>query len=114
MTQSFAIPLRLVSEANQREHWSVRSRRRRAHRSQVALVAKAKFKTPTLPCTIRMTRVAPRQLDSDNLVSSFKASRDGLADWLSIDDRTDLISWEYRQERGAPKFYGLRVEVISP
>ncbi|MCP4242356.1 MAG: hypothetical protein GY772_17515 [bacterium] len=112
-SQRLSVPLRLVSEANAREHWRGRHRRRRAQRGQLALVASASFSRPALPCKISMTRVAPRALDSDNLVSSFKASRDGICDWLGVDDRSDQITWAYAQRKGAVREYALEVEIIE-
>lgn len=112
-SQRLSVPLRLVSEANAREHWRARHRRRRDQRGQLALVASARFSRPALPCKIAMTRVAPRALDSDNLVSSFKASRDGICDWLGVDDRSDQITWAYAQRKGAVREYALEVEIIE-
>lgn len=65
-----------------------------------------------LPCTVTLTRIAPRDLDGDNLQSSLKAIRDGVADFLKVDDRDSRVTWAYAQERGAPKFYGVRVEIV--
>lgn len=48
---------------------------------------------------VTLTRLGPRKLDSDNLAGSFKAIRDGVADALGIDDGSELIQWEYRQEK---------------
>lgn len=40
-----------------------------------------------------ITRLAPRGLDSDNLESSMKALRDGIAKGLRIDDRNALVRY---------------------
>jgi hypothetical protein len=111
VTQEATLPLRLISEANAREHWSRRKRRRAAQRGQVRLVAQATMSRPRLPCVVTLTRVAPRSLDSDNLVSSFKASRDGICDWIGVDDRTDQITWEYTQKRGGVREYALKIRI---
>ena len=52
--------------------------------------------------SVLMTRIAPRALDSDNLVSSMKAVRDGIADALGHDDRDARIAWECAQRRPTP------------
>lgn len=56
---------------------------------------------PALPCTVLLVRVAPSDgLDSDNLQGSLKACRDGVADWLGVDDRDPRVAWRYDQRRG--------------
>lgn len=58
---------------------------------------------PPLPLCVTITRNAPRGLDSDNLAGAAKHIRDGIAAWLEVDDRSDLIQWRYGQrstERG--------------
>lgn len=58
-----------------------------------------------------LTRIAPRELDGDNLQSSLKACRDGVADWLGVDDRDPRVTWSYAQRRGAPHYYAVEVQV---
>lgn len=36
-------------------------------------------------------------MDDDNLVASFKALRDGIADRLGFDDGSDHVHWVYKQ-----------------
>lgn len=74
---------RIESEANRREHWR----------------------------TVAARKKRQRVLDDDNLASGFKATRDGVADWLGVDDGDKRLTWRYAQEKGAPKFYGVRIEV---
>ena len=50
-------------------------------------------------------------LDTDNLAGGFKAVRDGIADWLGINDGDKAITWNYTQERGQPKQYAARVVI---
>jgi len=111
---SFVIPdLRTKSEANMREHPKAKARRVRIQRltAKMHAHAAAGCKSVTLPCVVRLTRIAPRKLDSDNCSSSMKAIRDGIADWLEIDDGSDeLLAFTYSQERGP---YGVRVEVFQ-
>jgi hypothetical protein len=104
------LPLRLLSEANTRGHWAVRAKRVRAQRGLVRLVLTAKqTKPPSAPLTVTITRLGPGMLDGDNLVSSCKAVRDGVADYLGIDDGSPLVTWHYRQAR--ERLWACRVDV---
>lgn len=111
------LPLRLVSEANQREHWRVRNRRRVEQRHAAYMWLRHWMPTaPPLPLTITLTRVAPRELDSDNLVACFKAVQDGATDWLcgkpfAGEDRQAGLTWQYAQRRGKPKEYAVAIAV---
>lgn len=107
------IPLRTVSESNAHEHWRVRQRRAKEQRGTTALVMRSLSRPGPLPLVVTITRIAPRALDSDNLAGSQKHIRDGVADWLGIDDRDPRIEWRYAQERGAPKSYAVRIEVST-
>lgn len=107
------VPIRIESVANIHEHWSARAKRAREHRTAVYYAMRAAKMPHAVPCTITLTRIAPRVLDSDNLASGCKAARDGVADWLQIDDGDKRVTWAYAQERGEPKEYALRVEVSA-
>jgi len=61
---------------------------------------------------IVLTRIAPRQLDSDNLESALKAVRDGIATGLGIDDRSSLVRYVPSQEHGAPRYCAVRAELF--
>ena len=107
---AFSMPIRLVSLANVREHWAKRASRAKLQRSHV------KFFCPQfdLPCVVTITRVAPRKLDDDNLVSSAKNLRDGIADKLGIDDRDERVAWRYEQRKGKPREYAVDVLIERP
>ena len=70
-----------------------------------------------LPCEITLTRIAPREYDYDNLISSFKYIVDEIAGRLIKDkpkghsDRDKRLHWIYKQEKGKPKEYALKVEI---
>lgn len=102
------LPIRIESVANKREHWAAKARRTKFHRN-AALAIPSRF-LPEPPCTVILTRIAPRKLDSDNLASGFKALRDGIADRLGIDDGDERVTWRYAQEKGKPREYAARVE----
>jgi hypothetical protein len=88
---------------NDREHWANRSRRVKKERGDTTWAVRAGFgpAVDLLPCTVTLTRVAPSNgLDGDNLQGSMKACRDGVADWLKVDDRDPRVTWRYEQKRG--------------
>lgn len=94
------MPLRTVSELNVRgvEHWSERDRRFDVQKTVTALTLRGKL--PALPFTVLLTRLSPRLLDEgDNLPSSCKGIRDSIASLAGVDDRSDLIKWEYAQAK---------------
>lgn len=106
------IPLRIESEANMRGmHWAAKARRTKAARSTTCLVLRSKGPRVALPVVVELVRVAPRALDDDNLRGALKAVRDGVADWLGVDDRDARVEWRYAQARGAAKTYAVRVVV---
>jgi len=107
------LPLHTVSGMNTREHWSKRKRRAAEHRGLACLVLKPKLRAAPhpLPVQVTVTRIAPRALDGDNLQAALKHVRDGVADALGVDDHTALVEWVYRQQRGAPREYGVAVTI---
>ena len=109
------VPIRLVSVANISEHWTVSARRRSEHRAACWYALKAAKAPHVLPCTVTLTRIAPRQLDAhDNLRSSAKGCVDGIADWLDLKtDADSRVTWRYAQRRGEPKTYALEIEITS-
>jgi hypothetical protein len=107
------LPIRTESETNQREHWARRHRRRKAQRTTAGLVVRSLLLAEGLgvPCRVTLTRIAPRRLDSDNLVSSLKGPRDGVADALGVDDADERVEWAYGQRRGKPREYGVQITI---
>lgn len=107
------LPLKIVSESNQRCHWREKSARARQHRSTARLMMAVEAgPAPIAPgIVITLTRIAPRELDDDNLASGFKATRDGVADWLGIDDGSKRLKWLYAQRKGRPGQYAALVTV---
>lgn len=74
---------------NARGHWAKRSRAAKAYRMQCFLLArKAMLVAPAGRLLLSLEFMPPtaRRRDDDNLLASFKAGRDGLADALRIDD----------------------------
>lgn len=105
-------PIVTLSEANAHEHWRARQKRAKDQRLLARLLCSARAGAPPAPpLRVTMVRIAPRDLDSDNLAGSQKHLRDGVADWLKINDRDPRVEWIYRQERG--KEAATRVEIES-
>lgn len=114
------IPMRTVSESNKREHWAARAKRTKAARQLAAMgttavltpFRKGLATMPERPVTVHLVRVAPRELDDDNLRAALKAVRDGVTDALGLSsDRDSRLRWEYSQRRGAVREHAVWVKV---
>jgi hypothetical protein len=108
--------MKIVSVANMRLHWAVKAKLTRDHRTRTRMSLAAVAQSSgleMLPATVVLTRVAPRRLDGDNLQSGFKAVRDGVADWLGVDDGNSLVDWQYAQRSGRAGEYAVEIEVIT-
>lgn len=110
--------MRLVSEANQREHYMAKHQRAARHRALGRAVVEAEFRCvpPTLPCVVTITKLGAGRVDSDNLAGSAKALRDGIADVLREtsglrDDGDARVTWVVKQERAPRGTHAVRVEV---
>ena len=100
------------SAANEREHWAVKANRAAVERQWVFLKLQSKGRPPELPVTVEFTRHGTRLLDDDNLVAAYKSCRDGVADWLGVDDGDERITWIVKQ-RKAPKHPGTMILVAG-
>ncbi len=109
------IPVRITSTPNERLHWTVKARRVKAQRSASFMALRAAYRAPPdwPRMKVTLTRIAPRAMDSDNLAAGFKGVRDGVADFLKIDDGSGRVTWEYGQMKGAPKEYAARIEIVD-
>jgi hypothetical protein len=109
------VPIRTVSEMNQREHWHATYRRHRVHYSAVvmsfAYPARLWLRAHPAPYGVSLIRIAPRPLDADNLAASFKAVQDEVARQLGVDDGSDLVRWTYAQRKGRPKEYAVEIRI---
>jgi hypothetical protein len=107
------VPVKTVSVLNRREHWAGRARRTKIHRREAAWALRiAGFEKPSGKVSVTLTRIAgPRgkELDDDNLRGALKAVRDGVSDWLGIDDADPSVKWDYLQIKG--KAWAVQVEV---
>ena len=113
------IPIKTVSEANSSEHWSAKHKRHKAQKTNIALALNSALSQQqvVLPCRIKLTRISPRFLDDDNLVSAFKHIRDYIANILipgmrmGFADSSTKLSWEYDQVKGSPQ--AIRIEIAA-
>ena len=111
------IPIKIISAANVREHWAVKSNRDKLQKETAAVYINRFLGLITLPCTIKFTRVSPRKLDGDNLQYAFKAIRDkvcsmlipGLAPGRADDD--DRITIVYDQTSEGVKINGFKITI---
>jgi hypothetical protein len=110
---TFEVPVKLISEANQREHWAIKNKRKK-HQQAVVHYALAGLKRdiPAFPVHVVITRVGVRKLDSDNLAGSCKHVQDAIAKCMGVDDGDERkVRWVYEQRKGLPKQYLLEVRI---
>ena len=113
-TKTIRLPLRTVSEANGRGHWAPKAKRVKRQRAWAYGMSRSVLDPVRrwfVPVAVKLTRVAPRSLDGDNLQGALKAVRAGVADALGIDDGDPSITWSYAQQKGNPREYAVIVEV---
>ena len=107
--------VKVISEMNTREHWRKRKIRFDNQKIEVNYFWRHALKGQkiTLPCSVRLTRIGPKELDTDNLAGAFKAVRDQVAKEIGIDDGSKQINFQYAQEAIGKRQYAIRVEVIE-
>lgn len=104
--------LRLVSEANAHEHWRVRAKRAKSQRTTVAMVLRSMVApVPKLPLDVTIVRTAPGRLDSDNLQGSGKHVRDGVADFIGVDDGNPGYRWNVEQTCAGRGVYSVTIKL---
>jgi len=110
----FFAPIRIVSEANLREHWAVKNRRKTTQQTEMIIVLRNVLRQSpkiTLPCVVTLTRIGPRKIDDDNLANGCKGIRDAIAHELDVDDGDSRITFHYDQEVIGKREYGVRVKI---
>jgi len=107
------IPIKLVSEANVKQHWAIKHKRAKVQEMLIKYEMRG-MKIP-LPCTVTLIKCGGRRMDYDNLLYAFKKIRDTIADQLIPNlaagraDDSELITWIYKQDLKAKKC--IRVEI---
>lgn len=117
---SVTLPIRTYSESNSSENRFVKQRRHKTQKKLLWLYFFANQPKITLPCTIKLTRIANRRLDEhDNLRCSFKWIVDYIADYIipgkaaGRADDSDQIKWEYDQIKIKDKDFWIMIEVFQ-
>ena len=108
------IPLRVASTLNLREHWARRAGRIKRERTATAygLARRCRPLAAGQSATVTLPRIAPRELDGDNLAAALKGVRDEVADQLGLpNDRDPRVAWRYVQVRGRVKEYAVRISI---
>ena len=110
-TLTVELPVPITGQGqNGREHWAVKAKRTKRERSGVADALAALFGRVPCPSRVRLTILGGhRRIDDDNVRGRLKACRDGVADWLGVDDGDARITWECGHARGRSR--GVRVEI---
>lgn len=91
-----------VLNPNDKSHWAVKSRAARMYRNMCLVLAKNAAQAQKYRCTglnkidfsLEFCPPDRRRRDDDNMLASFKAGRDGVADALSVDDNKFVTSFE--------------------
>lgn len=112
----FQVPVKTVSEANLREHYMAKYRRKQEQQLEMMVVLQNNLigRKVKLPCVVRLTRIGPKALDTDNLAGAFKHVQDAIAHKLGVDDGdTEKIRWEYHQFPIRIRDYAVKVEIKS-
>jgi hypothetical protein len=112
----FQAPIRTVSEANQREHWALKNQRKRDQQQEmfVVLMQNLAGKKMQLPCIVKLTRIGPKALDTDNLAGAMKHVQDAIARKLGVDDGdAEKVKWEYSQMPIRIREYAVKVSIRS-
>lgn len=113
----FLLPIRTVTEGNTCGAWYAKAKRAASQRNVVRwhwiLEEQRRHQRirVRLPCVVTLTRIAPRELDSDNAVGSQKHVRDQIAEMIGVDDRDPRIEWVVTQTKGKPKEYAVAVTI---
>lgn len=108
------LPLATKSLTNVRMHWAAKHRLAKGQRTPVGLVMRTALAAhpARLPLEVTLTRIAPRELDDDNLRGALKSVRDGVADALGLDDRDSRVVWAYGQRKGVPKEQAVEIRLV--
>jgi hypothetical protein len=116
------LALGLPSESNARGHWAEKARRASAARGLASLATRAYSASycgvPVFRwfggtgIVVTLVRLAPRELDDDNVRGALKSVRDGVADALGLaSDRDKRVTWRYEQRKGASREYGCEIRI---
>lgn len=117
---SWQLPIKTASEGNSSEHWTKKAKRHKIQKFLIKQAYHCDRPAIHLPCTVMLTRIAPRALDChDNLRMGLKWVADAVSECLipgkavgRADDSKE-ITWQYAQEKGQPREYAVRIEIMK-
>ena len=116
----WVLPIKTVSELNQREHWREKHKRHKIQKMQVKMRFREFNGLLAPPLHIIIIRCMPRMLDSDNLPGALKCVRDALADCIipglqagRADDPKYGLTFEVKQEKAKQKGVKIQIYEIS-
>lgn len=95
-----SVPIKIVSTANHREHWSAKHRRNKQHAEavRIAFLASRQIPYSGTGLKITLTRIGGKLIDkADNLPNGFKSVIDEVARQVGTDDGSDYYSWVFDQ-----------------
>lgn len=111
------LPIYLDAIAHQNLHWAVVRKVYDDQEKWVRSALKGQVCDIQLPAVITLTRIAPTQLDFDNLVTAFKHIRDVVADLLipgmqpGRADGDERLSWVYLQKKINPNECAVQIHL---
>jgi hypothetical protein len=111
---TISAPIKIVSTANFREHWSAKYRWNKQHAKQVQLAffgMASKIPPSETGLKITLTRIGGKPMDrADNLPNGFKAVIDQVAQQIGVDDGSPYLSWHFEQRPGKVAGVEIRIE----
>ena len=114
---STVIPIRLISEANNHDHWAKKYTRQKKQQQRIKVEWLHLRPNIKLPCEIHLIRHGIKEMDFDNYVISCKAIRDAIADCITPGlaagqaDSNPKIKWIYSQK--IAKSYAIQIDIYA-
>lgn len=106
--------IKTVSEANQREHWAVKSNRKKQQQHDFSILWRnRKGYAIEPPAVVTFKRYSCNELDDDNLVGAFKHVRDQLAREIGVDDGDQKVQYRYEQERIPKREHYFTIDITN-
>lgn len=114
--QNIFIPVRVVSEANQREYFMAKYRRKSEQQDLVTITLAAKGFPRDWPGQLRitLTKIGGYRCDQDNRAGAFKHVVDALFRWIGRDDGERDIKFFYEwKPKPRHGLAGVTIEIES-
>lgn len=114
---STVIPIRLISEANNHDHWAKKYKRQQQQQQRIKLEWLHLRPDIKLPCEIHLIRYGKKELDYVNLVHSFKSIQDQIADCITPGlapgqaDSNPKMTWKFSQK--ITKTYAIQIDIYA-